>query len=166
MTVGHEERNGVQIGSSYLQSRLVVFVYLWISVASSTQHPSLPVFRFLLLYLCSFPVHLVFISLCMCCCAIFSSLLLTAELCSIDLFHRFLPVLSIYDSSQFMHGILYTTPFLISCLSNYLYGCLTLFVFCAIQSQLMKVHGLKHPETSCVVVIFNAVRSSISKISG
>ena len=110
----HIFRNGVQIGFSISpQSRFVFSACLWISMASSTllfQYPGS----------CFSTLAFSQSTLCWCshaCTAIplFVSPLLTAPLCSTNLFFRLLPVSPMYELLQSIHGTSYTTPFFSSC---------------------------------------------------
>ena len=107
---GHTSRNGVQIGFSVNpQLRFVFSVCLWISMASST----------LLFHYPGFCLSILAFSQstqCWCshaCTAIpmFVSSLLTAALCSTNLFFRLLLVSPMYELLQSIHGTSYTTSF-------------------------------------------------------
>ena len=114
---GHTSRNGLQIGFSVNpQSRFVFTAYLWISMASSTLLFHYPGFCFSIL---AFSQFLVLMLPCMHCNSIVRvASLLTATLCSTNLFFfffRLLPVSPMYKLLQSIHGTSYTTPFFSSC---------------------------------------------------
>ena len=95
------------------QSRFVMFTRFWISIASNT---------LLVQYLGSCFNTLASSQSTLCCCShactatsFFMSPLLTAALCSTNLFCKFLPISPVYTFSRSLHGTVYTMPFFSIC---------------------------------------------------